>query len=165
MESAAGEVTRLLRAWSSGDRCVENKLFHIVLPELHKIAQQLMRKERAGHTLQPTALLNEAYLRLLDARERDWENRRHFFAIAARIMRRLLVDYGRALTLKPRARTSKNVELLGAKQEQFEEALAIDRLLDSLEQSHADWCAIVELKYFLGLTDEEAADALHLPLR
>ena len=96
MEPPAGEVTLLLRAWSAGDRTVEERLFELVLPELRVLARQLVSKERREHTLSPTALLNEAYLRLLVSRERDSAGRCHFFAIAARIMRRLLIDYARA---------------------------------------------------------------------
>ena len=124
MDSQSGEITRLLQAWSSGDRGVEERLFDLVLPELRRLARSLMRKERRGHTLQTTALLNEAYLRLLNARENDWENRRHFFAVAARAMRRLLVDHGRARTLEPKLRTAANVELLRAKDDRFEQVMA-----------------------------------------
>src|SRR5438067_2055475 len=84
MGTPEGEVTRLLHAWGSGDRTVEDRLFELVLPDLRKLAESMMRRERPDHSLQPTALLNEAYCRLLTARERDWRNRAHFFAIAAR---------------------------------------------------------------------------------
>src|SRR4051812_42206184 len=94
-DDGGGEVTALLRAWSAGDRSVEERLFELVLPDLHKIAAALMHKERADHSYQPTALLNETYVRLVGARENDWENRRHFFAVAARAMRHFLVDHAR----------------------------------------------------------------------
>ena len=96
MEEASGEVTRLLHAWGGGDRAVEDQLFGLVQPDLHRLARRLMSSERQDHSLQATALLNEAYVRLVNARERDWENRRHFFAVAARAMRHLLVDHARA---------------------------------------------------------------------
>src|SRR5689334_23090484 len=96
MDQPAGEVTMLLQAWSQGDRTVEQRLFELVLPDLHKLAEYFMRRERPDHSLQPTALLNEAYFRLVGARERDWQNRRHFFAIAARVMRRFLINHARA---------------------------------------------------------------------
>jgi len=93
MGTPEGEVTRLLHAWGGGDRSVEDRLFELVLPDLRKLAESMMRRERPDHSLQPTALLNEAYCRLLTARERDWRSRSHFFAIAARAMRRLLIDH------------------------------------------------------------------------
>src|SRR4051794_13015071 len=98
MSSPAGENTQLLRVWSAGGRSVEERLFGLVLPDLRRVAGALMRRERREHTLEPTALLNEAYVRLLAGRDRDWESRRHFFAVAARIMRRLLIDHARSRT-------------------------------------------------------------------
>src|SRR5262245_52824945 len=98
MSSPEGEITELLCNWRAGDRSVESDLFRLVGPDLRVLARTLMRRERRDHTLEPTALLNEAYMRLLAARERDWESRRHFFAVAARIMRRLLIDHARART-------------------------------------------------------------------
>ena len=95
MDTPAGEVTELLQSWGSGDRSVEPQLFELVLPDLKNLARGMMRRERPGHSLQPTALLNEAYCRLVAARKRDWHNRRHFFAFAARVMRRLLIDHTR----------------------------------------------------------------------
>jgi RNA polymerase sigma factor (TIGR02999 family) len=164
MHPPAGEVTRLLHAWSAGDRTVEDRLFSLVLPDLRNLAQCLVRQERRDATLQPSALLNEAYMRLLAARERDWENRRHFFAVAARVMRRLLIDHARA------RKQSLVVPIDGAREPrksdpQVELSLAVDRLLDELQLSHPDWCSIVELKYFMGFTDPETADALGLPVR
>jgi len=112
-----------------------------------------------------SGLLNEAYLRLLAARERDWESRRHFFAIAARVMRRLLIDYARGRTKLEKPPIGLHAGSLGAGDGQFELAMAVDRLLDDLQASHLDWCAIVELKYFMGLSDGETAEALGIPLR
>jgi RNA polymerase sigma factor (TIGR02999 family) len=164
MHPPAGEVTRLLHAWSAGDRTVEDRLFSLVLPDLRNLAQCLARRERRDATLQPSALLNEAYMRLLGARERDWENRRHFFAVAARVMRRLLIDHARA------RKQSLVIPIDGAREPrkpapQLDLSLAVDRLLDDLQHSHPDWCSIVELKYFMGFTDAETADALGLPVR
>src|ERR1700694_1647857 len=155
MGTPEGEVTRLLHAWGSGDRSVEDRLFELVLPDLRKLAETMMRRERPDHSLQPTALLNEAYCRLLTAREREWRNRSHFFAIPARALRRLLVQ---------RARRRLQEFLLG-RDEQLELALAVDGLLDDMAPAHGSWCSIVELKFFLGFTDEEAAEVLGLPLR
>jgi len=165
MEPPAGEVTLLLRAWSAGDRTVEERLFELVLPELRVLARQLVSKERREHTLSPTALLNEAYLRLLVSRERDWAGRRHFFAIAARIMRRLLIDYARAHMQTVKVRLDAGAGQAGRANSRIEEAIAIDVLLDELNETHPQWCSVVELKYFLSLTDEETAEALDIPLR
>ena len=165
LATPAGNVTALLRAWSAGDRTVESRLFEAVLPDLRRIARNFMGRESPGNTLQPSALLNEAYLRLVNARERDWESRRHFFAIAARIMRRFLVDHARG---KPNAEfvgLEDVTELLSTRATQMEEAIAIDSLLDELDAVHPELCQIVELRFFLGLTEEEAAEATGVPLR
>ena len=94
-ESPDGEITRLLHQWSNGDRGAEDRLFELVVPDLHKLAQYLTRRERQDNSLQATALINEAYLRLAHARKLEWQNRKHFFAVAARSMRRLLIDHAR----------------------------------------------------------------------
>ena len=160
-----GEVTALLRAWSGGDRSVEERLFQLVLPDLRKIAGALMSKERAGHSLQATALLNETYFRLVGARENDWANRRHFFAVAARAMRRLLIDHARARPRGVKIPMDGMEELLRGRDSQIELALSIDSLLDELSQTQPELCSVVELKFFWGFTDEETAAALGLPLR
>ena len=165
MEAPAGEITQLLHAWSAGDRGVEERLFSLVLPDLRNLARALMRRERRDHTLEASALLNESYVRLLAGRERDWEGRRHFYAVAARIMRRLLVDHARART-KPEILPLEDWrEPRRGPAVQIELAIAVDGVLNELEGVHPDWCSIVEMKYYMGLTDEEAADALGLPLR
>jgi RNA polymerase sigma factor (TIGR02999 family) len=165
MSSPAGEITQLLRIWSSGDRSVEERLFGMVLPDLRNLAHALMRRERREHTLEPTALLNEAYLRLLSGRERDWESRRHFFAVAARIMRRLLIDHARSRTKAEKVPLLSSHDLPPGPTGHIEVAIAVDRLLDEMEATHPEWCSIVELKYFMGLTNEETAEALGIPLR
>ncbi|HLK49101.1 MAG TPA: ECF-type sigma factor [Bryobacteraceae bacterium] len=162
----AGEITRLLHAWSAGDRSVEDRLFRLVLPDLRNLARALMRRERRDHTLQASALLNEAYVRLLAGRQRDWEGRRHFYAVAARIMRRLLIDHARARTKSAMIPIQGSRDFLpGASGKDLETAVAVDSLLDELQLRHPDWCSIVELKYFMGLTDEETAEVSGLPLR
>lgn len=165
MDPPAGEITQLLRAWSAGDRSVEERLFSLVLPDLRNLARALMRRERPDHTLEPSALLNEAYVRLLAGRERDWEGRRHFFAIAARIMRRLLIDHARARTKSEVLPLDGSRDFARGPGNQIETAIAVDRLLDELEKIHPDWCSVVEMKYFVGLTDDETAEALGLRLR
>src|SRR5436305_4180849 len=163
MTSNPGEITQLLRLWRSGNQAAESKLFELLAPDLRKMARGYFRRERDGHTLQPTALVNEAFLRLATAKHLDWQDRAHFFAVSARIMRRYLVDYARA---KPIA----NVPLylieekpLGG-QFQVELALAVDVLLDDLGKESPRRRTVVELKFFLGLTDQEAAEALNLTL-
>jgi RNA polymerase sigma factor (TIGR02999 family) len=165
MEVPAGEVTQLLHAWSAGDRSVEERLFSLVLKDLRNLAAGMMRNERRDHTLQPSALLNEAYVRLVAARERDWENRRHFFRVAARIMRRLLIDHGRSRPVADKISITNCIRFLPGHDGELETAIAIDVLLEELEHSHPDWHAIIELKYFMGLTDVETAELLGLPLR
>lgn len=165
-DDGGGEVTALLRAWSAGDRTVEDRLFELVLPDLHKIAAALMHKERAGHSFQPTALLNETYVRLVGARENDWEDRRHFFAVAARAMRRFLIDHARGRRPKGGTVSIDGIEeMLKGREPQIEIALSINGLLDELAVTHPDWCSVVEMKFFWGFTDEETAGALDMPLR
>lgn len=160
-----GEVTGLLKQWREGNRGAEARLFELVLPDLRRLARCYMRRERAGHTLAPTALVNEAYLRVVGTRAHDWQDRRHFVAVAARAMRRHLIDHARS---RPKAEVVA-IDALDRTplpdKARMETALAVDGLLDVLEREHPDQCAIVELKFFLGLTDEETAATLDLPLR
>jgi len=165
VNQADGEITALLRAWSSGDRSVEDRLFQLVLPDLRRIAGALMNKERSDHSLQPTALVNETYFRLVGARENDWVDRRHFFAVAARAMRRLLIDHARARPHGVKIPIGGMEDMLRGRESQIELALSIDGLLDELSQTQPDWCSVVEMKFFWGFTDEETAAALSLPLR
>jgi RNA polymerase sigma factor (TIGR02999 family) len=161
----ASEVTALLHAWSAGDRAVEPRLFELVLPDLHKLAHFLLRSERSDHSLQSTALINEAYLRLVGARQRDWENRRHFLAVAARAMRHLLIDHARGRAKGVKTPLDGMEDMLRGRDDQLELGIAIGGLLEELDKSHPDWCSIVEMKFFAGFTDEETADALGTPLR
>ena len=165
MQVEPGEITRLLRRWREGDSEAESRLFELVLPDLRRLADRYLRLERPGHILQPSAVVNEAYLRLQKgAKSVDWRDRAHFFAIAARCMRRYLIDtQGRrkAPPLVPEDLRPESADKL----DQMELALEIDRLLDELQQRNGEWCSAVELKYFLGLTDEEAADALQISKR
>ncbi len=124
-----------------------------------------MRRERKDHSLQATALLNEAYMRLAQARQLDWQNRKHFFAVAARAMRRLLIDHARGRIPAQRVELNELMTLLPGPSKQLDEAIAIDTLLHEIEGTHAEWCSIIDLKFFLGFTDEEAAEALGMSLR
>jgi RNA polymerase sigma factor (TIGR02999 family) len=155
----------MLQAWSAGDRSVESRLFELLLPDLRKLARSLLRSERPDHSLQATALMNEAYLRLINARERNWESRRHFLAVAARAMRHLLIDHARARAGGVKTPLEGMEDVLHGRDEQLELGLAINGLLDELEKTHPDWCTIIEMKFFAGFTDEETAEALGAPLR
>lgn len=165
MACAPDEVTRLLHAWSAGEPAAEERLFEIILPELHNLARRLMAGERPGHSLQPTALMNEAYFRLAGARERDWENRRHFYAVAARAMRHLLIDHARGRPKGTKVPFDGLEELLRGRETQVEQGVAISTLLDEMGRSQPLWCSIIELKFFAGFTDSETAEALEIPLR
>jgi RNA polymerase sigma factor (TIGR02999 family) len=164
MVGNAGEVTQLLHAWQGGSRIAESQLFELLMPDLRRIAAQCFRRERSGHTLQPTALVNEAFLRLEAIRMIEWRDRGHFLALAARLMRRYLIDYSRA---HPEA----EFEPLGALPDEtcagytrLGLATALDFLLEELEKESPQRRAVVELKFFLGLTDSEAAETLNLSL-
>ena len=159
-----GEITQLLRQWGTGDRQAEDRLFELLLPDLRKIAGRCFRGERPGHTLQPTALVNEAFLRLAKNKNIEWQDRGHFLAISARIMRRYLIDHARArpsVSFLPMEGLPERV--LGT-HTPLELAITVDALLDELEAESHQRRAVVELKFFLGLTDAEAADALNLTL-
>jgi RNA polymerase sigma factor (TIGR02999 family) len=162
---AGGEITELLHRWRAGDVSAEPLLFELVQPELYKLAQRYMRGERPGHTLQPTALLNETYIKLTGARGSDWRDRHHFYALAARAMRRFLIDYARNRGNQVRLPLDDITPFIAADAKNLDLAIAIDTLLDELGRENADRSSMVELKYFLGLNDEEAAEVLNLPLR
>jgi RNA polymerase sigma factor (TIGR02999 family) len=164
MTNEAGEITRLLRRWQSGDRSVEPDLFEMLLPELRRIAIRCFRGERPGHTLQPTALMNEAFLRLANAKGIDLQDRGHFLAIAARVMRRYLIDYARKRPGVDFVPMEGLPEGVLAKRSNLEMAVAVDALLDQLAEISPQRRAVVELKFFLGLNDNEAAEALNLSL-
>jgi RNA polymerase sigma factor (TIGR02999 family) len=152
MSGERTEVTELLHRWREGDRAAEEQLFEIVLPELRRIARRCMARERSNHTLQATELIGQIYGRLVKARDRDWQDRAHFFAIVARTMRRYLIDYARA---RHRGGTVPldEVEQLLPITSSIETAVQIDSLLDVLATEKPEWCSVVEFKYFLGMTD------------
>jgi RNA polymerase sigma factor (TIGR02999 family) len=163
-QNGEGDVTRLLRAWAAGDRTVENELFKLVLPHLRRVARALLSKERRDHPWQATELVNEVYAALVRAKDRDWRDRAHFFAIAARAMRWRLIDKGREP--HPDYVPVDDLDsLLRGRSVNLDLAMDIDRLRDELAATHPDWCMVVEVKCYLGFTDEEAADALGMPLR
>ena len=159
------EVTQLLLAWSAGDRAALDRLIPLVHAELHTLAKRFMRRERAGHTLQTTALINEAYMRLIDAQEVRWQNRAHFFAIAARLMRQILVDFARARGYQKRGGAARRVELdeaLVVSPGRNEDLVALDEALNALAEVDARKSRVVELRFFGGLNLEETAEALKI---
>jgi len=165
MPEKTGEITVLLRQWRDGDRSAENELFTLVLPHLRRLAHYLMKGERKGHSLEPTELIDQAYLRMISAKERDWRNRQHFFAIAARAMRRQLIDHARGRPSADFVPLEGLENLLPGDSAKIETGIVVDRLLDGLAEIEPQWCTLVELKYFLGLTDDQAAEAMGIKLR
>jgi len=162
--SKPAEITRLLQQWRAGDRDAESQLFELLMPDLRKMADRYFRNERRDHTLQPTALINEAFLRLARTKNIEWNDRSHFFAIAATIMRRYLIDYARARPGIERLPMDEVPDRVFGTYNKLELAVSVDALLDELERESPQRRSIVELKFFLGLTDEEAAQALNLTL-
>jgi len=158
-----GEVTRLLISWSHGDDHALEALMPLVYAELRRQAARYLAQERPGHTLQPTAVVHEAYLRLVDQRSVSWQNRAHFFGVAAQAMRRLLLDHARARLADKRGGTSIRVPLEAARdaaQPADADVLAVDEALVRLAALDAGQARIVELRYFGGLTLEETAEVL-----
>ncbi|PYV76220.1 MAG: RNA polymerase subunit sigma-70 [Acidobacteria bacterium] len=159
--SATHNVTQLLTQWANGDQQALNDLTPIVYKELRLLAASYLRKERQGHTLQPTALVNEAYLRLVDHKNPNWQNRAHFFGVAARLMRQILVDHARRRNAGKRAGLTVSLdEAVSFQQERGAELVALDLGLSALERLDARKCKAVELRYFGGLSMEEIAQAL-----
>ena len=160
---AASEVTQLLRAWNNGDPSAFDRLIPIVHSELRRLARRYMRDERAGHLLQTTALVNEAYLRLIDARDAQWQNRAHFFGIAARLMRRILVDFARNRNYQKRSGGSRRValeEALTVSSERFSDVVGLDEALTALAEVDERKSKVVEMRFFGGLSEREIASAL-----
>lgn len=157
-----GEVTELLLAYGGGDERVLEKLFPLVYAELRRLAEGYLRGERQNHTLQPTALVHEAYLRLVD-QQVNWQNRAHFFGIAARTMRRILVDHARHRLADKRGAGAPRISLdeaIDLSDERASELVALDEALGALAEVDPEKCRLVELRYFAGLSVEEAARAL-----
>ena len=160
--SPAGEVTRLLLAWRQGDREALERLIPLVYGDLHRMAERHLKRERPGHTLQPTAIVNEAYMRLVGGEGGDWQNRAHFFAAAARSMRRILVDHARSKKAKKRGGPENRVLLDTAimVEPRAVDLIAVDDALEKLAALDAAQGRVVELRFFAGLTEDETADVL-----
>lgn len=182
---APHEVTRLLAAWSHGDKEALNRLAPLVYDELRRLAHHYMSRERAGHTLQTTALVNEAYLKLAAGRHNvEWEGRKHFFGVAARLMRQILIDHARTRRYRKRGGGARPVSLDEARgltpgeaarlligdggpltPERAADLIALDEALSQLEKRDAEKARVVELHHFLGLTFDEVADLLGVSSR
>jgi RNA polymerase sigma-70 factor, ECF subfamily len=157
------EITRLLVAWGDGDESALADLTALVYEELHRLAHHYMSGERAGHTLQTTALVNEAYVRLIDWKNVHWQNRAHFFAVSAQLMRRILVDFARARGYDKRGGGARVVALDEAAvivSDQDTDMVALDEALNSLAEMDARQSKVVELRFFGGLSVEETAEVL-----
>ena len=155
-------MTGLLLAWRGGNEAALEQLVPLVHEELHRIARGCMRGERAGHSLQATALVNEAYLRLIGAQQVDWQNRVHFLAVSARLMRRILVDFARSKKYQKRGGGAQAVSLDEALVvvEPGKDLVALDDALDALAEMDERKAKVVEMRFFGGLTVEETASAL-----
>ena len=163
MDTPPNEVTQLLRAWREGDETAQEKLLPLVYDELRRMAGYYLRGERPGHTLQTGALVHEAYLLLAGQDQIDWQNRSHFFGMAAQAMRHVLVDYARARNVQKRGGKQQHIALEDAGElvhERAAEMVALDEALQSLAKFDARKSRIIELRYFGGLTVEETAEVL-----
>jgi RNA polymerase sigma factor (TIGR02999 family) len=163
--SSPQEITQLLVAWNKGDQRAMEQLAPLVYTELHHLARRHMAGERPGHVMQTTALVNEAYLRLIDWRNVEWRDRAHFFGMAAHIMRRILVDFARARRREKRGGEALSVSLSEAIHigcERAPDLVALDDALQALERLNTRQARVVELRFFAGLSYEEAAEALNV---
>lgn len=159
------EVTQLLKAWSAGDEEALEKLTPLVYRQLHKIAKRYMAGERSGHTLQTTALVNEAYLRLVDCGRVNWQDRAHFFAVSAQLMRRILIDFARSRGYLKRGAAAPHITLEEAplvSNEPDVNLVALDDAMNALSRVDERKSRVVELKFFGGLSVEETAEVLHV---
>ena len=160
--SSSREVSELLQAWTNGDRGVLDRLTPIVYDELHRLARHYMKGERSGHSLQTTALVNEAYMRLVDYKGMQWQNRAHFFAVSAQVMRRILVDHARRRNLKrgggvPHV-SLEDTAIVGG--DRAADLIAIDDAMNELAKLDTRKAEVVEMRFFGGLSVEETAEVL-----
>jgi RNA polymerase sigma-70 factor, ECF subfamily len=166
--AARKDVTDLLNDWSNGDQDALNRLMPLVYDELHRLASRYLRRERVGHTLQTTALVHEAYLKLVDQKKANWENRVQFFAAAAKVMRHVLVDYARGRKAAKRGGHYRRLSLDEAaisSEEKDADLLVLNEALDDLAAIDAQQSRVVELRVFAGLTVEDTAEALGISPR
>jgi RNA polymerase sigma-70 factor, ECF subfamily len=161
-EPAGGDISTLLRAWSDGDQSALARLTPVVYDELHRLARRYMKRERPGHSLQTTALVNEAYMRMVDYERMDWQNRAHFFAVSAQLMRRILVDHARRRNLK-RGGGVQHVSLEEAAvigDGQDVDLVPLDDAMNALARIDPRKVLVVEMRFFGGLSVEETAEVL-----
>jgi RNA polymerase sigma-70 factor, ECF subfamily len=164
-DAPSHDVTRLLAKWKDGDEAALQQLVPIVHAELRRLAQRQMAGERPGHTLQPTALVNEAYLRLVDLKQMQWQNRAHFFAMGARLMRRILVDFARSRRYQKRGGGAKQVsftQALDVAEGEATDVVALNDALEALAAVDERKSRVVELRFFGGLSLEETAEVLNV---
>jgi RNA polymerase sigma factor (TIGR02999 family) len=161
--SATHELTLLLGEWAKGDPKALEELTPLVYRELRRLAASYLRRERQGHTLEPTALVHEAYMRLVDQTHPDWQNRAHFFGVAARLMRQILVDHARRRLARKRVTPSRpSTNRSNPQENRIHDLLTLDAALDSLENIDARKCKTVELRYFGGFSMDEIAQVLQV---
>ena len=159
------EVTVFLKAWSDGDRAAADSLLQLVYKEMRKLAASYLQKQRPDHTLQPTALVHEAYLKLIDTSEINWQDRAHFFAVAAQTMRNILVDHARKVNADKRGGDARKIQLdeaVGLSKKQDVDLIDLDGCLTKLAQQDEKQSRIIELRFFGGLTIEETAEVLKI---
>ena len=162
------DVTQILQDWSGGDAQAPERLMPVVYDELRRLARSFLARERGGHTLQPTALVNEAYLRLVDQTRVNWQNRAHFYGIASRMMRRVLVDHARAHATEKRGGQAVHLSLEDLQvpiEDRAASFLALDEALERLWQMDERKCRVVEMRFFGGLTEDEIAEFLGVDTR
>ncbi len=167
MDGDGGQVTQLLKAMRTGDARAAENLLPLVYSELHRLAKSYMRRERPDHTLQATALINEAYLRLV-GEEVDWNSRAHFIGVAAHVMRQVLVDYARARNAEQRGGGLQRIEMqeeLAISPEQLDQVVQLDEALKRLERENPRQARVVELRYFGGLSVEQIGALLQIAPR
>ena len=165
MAAIPQEITQLLLSWSKGDKAALDQLIALVYPELRRLAQRYMRREHSAHTLQTSALINEAYLRLVDQQGVEWQDRAHFFAVAAQVMRHILIDHARSSHYAKRGAGARHVpldETAVISAERAAEFVALDDALTRLASIDSRKSQIVELRFFGGLTVDEIAEVMKL---
>ena len=168
MSSTPSDITQLLREWSSGDQSVIDQLTPLVYSELRRLADGYMRRERADHTLQPTALIHEAYIRLIQQSQPEWQGRSHFFRFAAHLMRQILVDHARTRRAEKRGGDAERIpfeEMAIAAASEPVDVLVVDEALHRMGSFDPRKAQILELKFFGGMTEEEIAEALGISVR
>ena len=165
MSASQGQITRLLHDWSAGDDTAAEKLMPLVYDELRRVARSYLARQRGDHTLQATALVHESYLRLVGARDTDWRSRAHFFRVAARAMRQILIDHARAHSTAKRGGSGVTLSLEEARElptKNAVEVLALNSALENLARHHRREGEVVELKFFGGLSTREISELLQV---